>query len=121
MKPANVKPTKHSRLCSAHFEKTFDPDSEKMAAGVGLSSLRSQLYFKKANFKPTVCSLLKNLFRPRTGPEKMMALGYPGAQTSLKKDVVATLFPVVEAMLTPSIGRSHAATRASTTTVHLAL
>ena len=33
----------------------------------------------------------------------MAALGYPGAKISLKEDVVPTLFPVVEAMLMPSI------------------
>ena len=49
----------------------------------------------------------------------MAALGYPGAKISLKEGVVPTLLPVVEAMLMPSIRRSQAATRASTTTVHL--
>ena len=49
----------------------------------------------------------------------MAALGYPGAKIFLKEDDVPTLFPVVEAMLMPSIGRTQAATRASMTTVHL--
>ena len=49
----------------------------------------------------------------------MATLGYPTAKISLKEDVVPTLFPVVEAMLVPSISRTQAATRASTTTVHL--
>ena len=43
----------------------------------------------------------------------MAALGYPGAKISLKEDDVPTLFPVVEAMLMPSIRRT------STTTVRL--
>ena len=49
----------------------------------------------------------------------MVVLGYPAAKISLKEDIVPTLFPVVEAMLMPSIHRTQAATRASTTTVHL--
>ena len=49
----------------------------------------------------------------------MAALGHPGAKISLKEGVVPTLFPVVEAMLMPSIRRTQAATRALTTTVHL--
>ena len=49
----------------------------------------------------------------------MAALGYPGTKISLKDDDVHTLFPVVEAMLMPPIRRLQAATRASTTTVHL--
>ena len=44
----------------------------------------------------------------------MAALGYTGAKISLKEDVVPPLFTVVEAMLMPSIRRTQAATRAST-------
>ena len=66
--------------------------------------------FKKTNVKPTkhsrLCSLRENLFRLRSGPEKMAALGYPGAKISLKEDDVPTLFPVVEAMLMPPIRRT---------------
>ena len=79
--------------------------------------------FKKANFKPTkhgqLCSLRENVFRLRTGPNNMAALGYLGAKTSLKEDVVPTLLQVLEAMLMPSICTTQAATRASSTTVHL--
>ena len=46
----------------------------------------------------------------------MAALGYPGTQISLKEDAVPMLFPVVEAMLMPSVRRKQAVTRASTTT-----
>ena len=49
----------------------------------------------------------------------MAALGHPGAKISLKEDVVPTLFPVVEAMLMPPIPRTQAATRTSTTAVHV--
>ena len=49
----------------------------------------------------------------------MAVLGYPGAKISLKDDVVPTLFPVVDAMLLPSIRITQAATLASTTTLHL--
>ena len=49
----------------------------------------------------------------------MAALGYPGAKISLKEDDVSKLFPVAEAMLMPPIRGTQAATRASTTTVHL--
>ena len=45
--------------------------------------------------------------------------GEPGAKISLKEDDVHTLFPVVEAVLIPPMRRTQAATRASTTTVHL--
>ena len=66
---------------------------------VGLSSLRSQLCLKKANFRQTkhswLCSLRENLFRLRSGAEKVAALGYPAAKISLNEDVVPTLFPVV--------------------------
>ena len=75
----------------------------------------STLFKKKANFKPTkhsrLCSLRENLFRLRSGPEKVAALGHPGAKISLKEDVVPTLFPAVEAMLMPPIRRTQAATR----------
>ena len=43
----------------------------------------------------------------------MAALGYPSAKICLKEDGVPTSFPVVEAMLMPSICRT------LTTTVHL--
>ena len=49
----------------------------------------------------------------------MAALGYPGVKISLKQDDVPTLLPVVASMLKPSIRRTQAATRASTTTVQL--
>ena len=49
----------------------------------------------------------------------MAALGYPAAKISLKEDDVPTLFPVVEAMLMPSIRGTQAETWASTTTGHL--
>ena len=49
----------------------------------------------------------------------MAALGYPGAKISSKENVVLTLFPVVEAMMMPSIRRTQAVARASTTMVHL--
>ena len=70
---------------------------------------------KPSNFKPTKHKLV-------SGPEKMAALGYPDAKIYLKDDDVPTLFPKVEAMLTPSIrrirtqGAMQAATRAATTT-----
>ena len=50
-------------------------------------------------------------------PEKMAALGYPGAEKYLKEDDVPTLFPVVEAMLMPSIriNRTQSSTRLATT------
>ena len=48
----------------------------------------------------------------------MAALDYPCAKISLEEDV-PTLFPVAEAMLMPPIRRAQAATRASTTAVHL--
>ena len=71
---ANFKPTKHSRLCSAHFEKScFDRD-----------------------------------------PKKMAALGWVRARISLKQDAVPTIFPVVEALLVPSMRRKRASP--STTT-----
>ena len=77
---------------------------------VGLSSLRSQLCFKKA--KPTkhsrLCSLRENLFRLRSGPEKMAALSHLGAKIALNEDGVPTLFPVVEAMLMPLTRRTQA-------------
>ena len=77
---------------------------------------------KKVNFKPTkhrpLCSLQENLFQLRYRPEKMAALGYPDAKISLKEDVVPTLFPVVEAILMPSIHRTPATIWASTM-VHL--
>ena len=60
-----------------------------------------------------VCSLRENLFRLQFGQEKIVALGYPGAKTSLKENDVPTLFPVVEAMLMSPIRRI------SKTTVHL--
>ena len=41
-----------------------------------------------------------------SAPEKIAALGYPGAKISLKENDVPTLFPVLEAMLPPSIRRS---------------
>ena len=49
----------------------------------------------------------------------MAALGDPGAKISSREDVVPALFLVTEAMLMPSISRTQAATRLSTTTVHL--
>ena len=49
----------------------------------------------------------------------MAALGYPRAKICMKEDDVPTLFPVVEAMLMPLIRRTQAATRTSTTTVHI--
>ena len=61
--------------------------------------------------------LVLTVIRTREGA----ALGYPGAKISLSKDDVPTLFPVVEAMLMPPICRTQAATRASTTMVHLGL
>ena len=74
--------------------------------------------FKKANVKPTkhsqLCSLRENLFRLRSGPEKLQPW-----LISLKQDDVPTLFPVVEAMLMQSLRRTQAATRAPTTSVHL--
>ena len=89
----------------------------------GLCSQRIQLCTKIANIKPTkhsrLCSLRENLFRLRSGLEKVAALNYPGAKISLEEEYVPTLFPVVEAMLMPSIRRTQAATQASTTTVHL--
>ena len=77
---------------------------------VGLSSLQSQLCFKKTNFKPTKSSQLRENLCP--GPEKM------AAKISLKENDVPTLFPVMETMLMPSIHKTQAATRASTTMVH---
>ena len=82
---------------------------------VGLiSSLRSELCFKKANVKPTKRSRLC-LFRLRSGPEKVVALGYPYAKISLKENDVLTLLliPVVVAMLMPTTRIT------STVTVHL--
>ena len=49
----------------------------------------------------------------------MAALGNLGAKISMKKDDVATLFPVVKATLMPPVRRTRAATPASTTRVHL--
>ena len=49
----------------------------------------------------------------------MAALCYPGANISLKEDVVPTLFPEVEAMLIPSIRGRQAATLVSSNVVHL--
>ena len=49
----------------------------------------------------------------------MAALCYPGVKITLKEDVLPTLFQTVEAMLMPPIRGRQAATRASTTTVHL--
>ena len=45
----------------------------------------------------------------------MAALGYTDAKIFLKEDVVLTFSPEVETMLMPSIRRTQAATRASTT------
>ena len=57
--------------------------------------------FKKLNVKPMkhsrLCSLRENLFRLRPGPEKMAALGYPGAKISLKEDVVSSIGSYVDA------------------------
>ena len=49
----------------------------------------------------------------------MTVLGYLGAKISLKEDDVPTLFPVVKAILMPSIHKTQARTRASMTTVRL--
>ena len=59
--------------------------------------------------------LVSTAIRTREGA----AQGYPGAKISLEEDDVLTLFPVVEAMLIPSICRTQAVTWASATTVHL--
>ena len=78
--------------------------------------------YKKVNVQSTkhsrLCSLRENLFRLIRIREGA-ALGYPGANISLKEDDVPTLFPVVEAIMMPPIHRTQAATRASKTTVHL--
>ena len=64
--------------------------------------------FKKSKLQAdgTQPSLLasRKLVLLRPGPEKMAALAYPGANISLKEDIVPTLFLVVEATLMPSIG-----------------
>ena len=52
-------------------------------------------------------------------PEKMAVLDYPGGKIYLKEDDEPILFPLVEAMLTPSIRRTRMqlATRAVTTSL----
>ena len=78
----------------------FDCNTNRLTCSL-FKFLTEKTLFKKANFKPTkhsrLCKLQKYLFRLRSGPDKITALGYPGAKISLKEDDVSTLLPVAEA------------------------
>ena len=79
--------------------------------------------FKKANFKPTkhsrLCSLRETLFHCDPDQRRLQLWVFLVLKSNSKRDDVPTLFTVVKAMLMPAIRRTQAATRASSTTVHL--